>query len=872
MEHIGHLLGNEVDRDDLGGGNRTSEWRRAKNSLPRPLFVSDDARPMVIFCVILLKHCFDTGDDKNITWQTTDAVFLERPITITNDDISHKHVFWKLKGAAEMRVRSALAQDGTSINDHFSLYQQCSFYLGPLPSRVCQKLVGTDFSAGFLQFAARRYSSKVMGIVPEEVDELPSCMDLEPVARTVFLGDGDSAADSAGTSGAHSSGSSSCMISDFVLENLASLSSSSSLAQRYQYRVPALLAALKLASNMRANARMDHVLSDAAVMLLGNASDRVQSEIAAGNISLPSEKTLRFARVKLDIIDIMYERRLAIQFTYWRYMCPDSSPQLGWNFLCAREERFRFPKVGKINLVQHGLDLNSQFEHRIYPLSVVGHRHAKLSKKSLNFANILLMESSDDTMFETKRREFRGGLADQGTEQGMGDDSVLIVPCFNKADYHELHDLYMFPHLLMSPGMLHILYNALREAIESLPGSKDFLDTLRVIQSFLCDKALRRSFQAMCLTSGQQEMFKSYSTVHIDWKWEFLDTSLKQLVPLISVMQKTFDPKKIQHLTRGTPKQGVVTSVSLVLQEERCLSQTAEFYRVCGAVVHKYVTILENCWCQCKTPLSLKRTRRDPAGHPAGRSKCFWKGRQGPWWIAKGRFDMIAEISECTSPLLQSMIAEMPAGPAASLIQQLQLFRARYIEIIESKLSFLNHIPWKAIGAFWGECGGCNEVSKRLLQECIEEYDAAVAAGKKIHRVSHRLFNIGDVRIDMESWLDGIEDLSAFPLAYERLLEYALCFFSERGTEGLHARIKFWGLSRPHVEPPYVCSLLRQQFHLAKLRNENDYEDFVINAWKSKGLLDDVLKLRVSSVTLGCMDQVEPRWNRIFNSTMMLSC
>ena len=69
-----------------------------------------------------------------------------------------------------------------------------------------------------------------------------------------------------------------------------------------------------------------------------------------------------------------------------------------------REDRFRIPR-GEVNLVlSGGYDFSSCFETRICSASVVGHRNAKLVKKSCTAANVYLMESKDEDMWHEKRK------------------------------------------------------------------------------------------------------------------------------------------------------------------------------------------------------------------------------------------------------------------------------------------------------------------------------------------------------------------------------------------------------------------------------------------------------------------------------------
>ena len=94
------------------------------------------------------------------------------------------------------------------------------------------------------------------------------------------------------------------------------------------------------------------------------------------------------------------------------------------------------------------------------------------------------MESSDIGMFHEKRYELRGGCSDQGTEKGMGDDSIRSVHGHEEYESDDANSSFLFPRMLMMAGMLHILYNALQDAILSVPESKTFLDQLRFVDHF----------------------------------------------------------------------------------------------------------------------------------------------------------------------------------------------------------------------------------------------------------------------------------------------------------------------------------------------------------------------------------------------------
>ena len=68
------------------------------------------------------------------------------------------------------------------------------------------------------------------------------------------------------------------------------------------------------------------------------------------------------------------------------------------------------------------------------------------------------MESADEAAFHKKRCEVRGGTTDQGTEAGIGNNTVRILTSMS-TKYVD----FMYPRMLPMAGHLHMLYNALEE-------------------------------------------------------------------------------------------------------------------------------------------------------------------------------------------------------------------------------------------------------------------------------------------------------------------------------------------------------------------------------------------------------------------------
>ena len=109
------------------------------------------------------------------------------------------------------------------------------------------------------------------------------------------------------------------------------------------------------------------------------------------------------------------------------------------------------------------------------------------------------MESGSDDQFEEIRCEVCGVLTDQGAEKSIADQSVNVLPAFKDKYPSTNARSYLWPSALGVLGHMHILFNALEEAIKAISISDSFFDGLKAYTGFLGDVALRGKFQRFCL-------------------------------------------------------------------------------------------------------------------------------------------------------------------------------------------------------------------------------------------------------------------------------------------------------------------------------------------------------------------------------------
>ena len=542
---------------------------------------------------------------------------------------------------------------------------------------------------------------------------------------------------------------------------------------------------------LKPSASLYEVVSCCAHMLVGRTALDLAKEISDRQYALPGYSLLRMARIRLDVMSMLFERQLFIWWRYRRYIMPDGSPQLGYNFLCVREDRVRFPRLETLPAearVHYNLNLNH--ESRVLTLSTMGVGRAGLVKKTLNVANVYLMETADSAAFNEVRCEFRGCCSDQGTEKGMAEDTVNAIAELRGRYPAGSEMSFMYPKMMYVSGHLHVLYNALKTSITSVPLAVDFIEHLKVMQAFLNDKQLRRKFQAECLRGKPcYSKFNSCQVVHVDWEWEFLNKALDSMLPLFLDLVEHFDVSKMLSSDSGHKLSNQVVTALAVTLSSKLILDVAELLRSIGYLVDTYAGKLESCFCheQIRVQKTSHKRKQSLLKVSTGKPSCIWQGRTAPWFVAVGRSQLYHAIETQSTVELQERLVLLGEADRVTIVLGQQQLRMKLLEELKSKFAFWDHVPWSMCGVFYGCCGGDVETSRRILQAAINEFDHAVQADngseRRLHRVARRMLSKTTIcRAELSEFLlrGRLED---YAVAFAIVQEYALVSLVERRVE-----------------------------------------------------------------------------------------
>ena len=150
------------------------------------------------------------------------------------------------------------------------------------------------------------------------------------------------------------------------------------------------------------------------------------------------------------------------------------------------------------------------------------------------------------------------------------------------------------------------------------------------------------------------------------------------------------------------------------------------------------------------------------------------------------------------------------------------------------------------------------EKARDLARACVEEFDAAIAAGKQLHRVAMRLLDPAKaVGRQFREFIISLFPLQHFPEAFFCLTKYSMVELVERRVESIHAIIKQFGAKVSCVTPPYICAIVREKSNMALLQSCEAFFEFCLGSWRKRDLMDSLLSQRFDAVTLRSMGSVD---------------
>ena len=167
-----------------------------------------------------------------------------------------------------------------------------------------------------------------------------------------------------------------------VRTTLLAFSNKTGGAVTRRYSVEGLLKYLSLHSLIRPGVQLQRCLAECVRLFFGDEGSELANDIIHGTVPVPSPSVLRCALLRIDLCDVIFQRSNSQKHVTFKYFLVDSSPQLGFNFRCVREDSISIPKAIYADpILRAGYDLNQGYSTRVLKLAVLGRGRASGVKK-----------------------------------------------------------------------------------------------------------------------------------------------------------------------------------------------------------------------------------------------------------------------------------------------------------------------------------------------------------------------------------------------------------------------------------------------------------------------------------------------------------
>ena len=579
------------------------------------------------------------------------------------------------------------------------------------------------------------------------------------------------------------------------------------------------------------------------------------------DIRVPNQNVVSFFMTKLDLLHTLSRRLFSRagnpEIRRARYLASDSSPQGGYDYFAITEEIISRPKDPQAwALLSENFNPFGGFEweRRTMPLTTLARGHGNSSMKFSRMLHAIIQEQGTEGI-PAYRKEVLGYLSDQGTERHLfsypfcerrtlhGLAKGLLDGNTSLADVAEVPCFY---NALGCPGALHIVFNALEDALKMCEDWKPFETELRAVSKVFGHKSYVELVIQYCvgLTPADEAHLRSLQVQLLDWRWESIEFIAKFWLRAISILRdKWSDESSLGHTEVDLAK-----AIGSALRSEQNEVMTLWTCSLSGAL-GECARWLEGCFCHEKS-IAFRGKRKRLSAEKMGQH-CPWKGRRlcSLAWQGGGCFVSRLEGSEGElaggSQEFQQRMLTCSPELSARMVEMNSWILVHLNTVLQSKFAWCTRLPFKIAGAF------SLYVDKELLEvtsfvrSCFEEFRTA---HHEMDVVSRDLFGM-ETSESRELWEFCMQDehtpdlrsLECFPHAFVAVQERAFTPLAERHLESQHKGIK-WALQRGFKKamPATTCARQRRRQVVAMLKSAAQKE-FVIMNWSTRSMWSDLL-------------------------------
>ena len=398
---------------------------------------------------------------------------------------------------------------------------------------------------------------------------------------------------------------------------------------------------------------------------------------------------------------------------------------------------------------------------------------------------------------------------------------------------------FIFQHVLMIPGTLHIIHNMTHELHNIIPNWSLLWKSLKNFEHLLAVRHRRERYLATCVVGisisqdADLAMLKSWSTRLYDKRWGCTVDFIRELLLVWPVLLRTWDVVRYKSHV-DTAKISNAPAPLTEKEEEGAedmeeQSEEGDFkpsmlaadlrdpgfvlilnvvVKVAG-IVQKLAIWSESCPCHGKELHSVLDHQGESVRH--GHGPCFLKACRGPEFAADVLPQVLQKIVEQDlSDVLTYHTSHVKSEDIKHAQDILSIVKNHLLLLLEVKFGFWRRLPHVLVGMAHSDpdlARGCAALSLQLFDELPEQ------------PAHHHLtwWFCHDHRSEMDKFVGGVP-LQELPHVFQlRVASLAFVPVSERSIEAAHAVAKHSWLRRGLQGAPLYFSLANRLPDLHKL-------------------------------------------------------
>ena len=587
-------------------------------------------------------------------------------------------------------------------------------------------------------------------------------------------------------------------------------------------------------------------------------------ELDVSTVSVPTKRQVRELLLKLDLLHALSRRAFSCpgesSVRRARYLSADSSPQGNYDFFCVTEEILTYRFTPGSSSDDTGFDPWGGFEHEFRSLLCVtlGRGETRAAKKVQALMHLLNAEynCTGDALLLPYRAEVRGFLSDQGTEKllcafpvGKYEDIEAAAVEVEKQSVGPSSSdgsssrFPLFYDAFEQAGILHIVFNALEDAVTSLDFWPRFQKQLSAVTKLLGTKSYRDVVLNKMMSSAPKavsDMVSAFQSQLLTWRWETLEKVLEPWIPF-QLHLKEYWCGDVLSSGDSVLRGDVDAALEDPLHEPLSIVLW-NFAKAVGA----FASFFEGCYCHEHILISqtVEYRRQQAMISDAGSDKCPWKGKRLPTLALGQGASMLERLwQEGGSDVKAMLLNKCPQSIAAQLAAVDRDLKVRFCATVLPKLEYAQHIPYKICGAYAQYIGLGLEAGKSCVRACFAEWDT-IANKSAFHHSCQMFFDRQKSVIAQQLWHFGQSDraLHEYPEALAAIQERCFCSLSERRTEREHVGVKHATTRGLRYAGPAVTCARKRRPQIQEMLDCPRQFQWLLENWKQRKIFHSLLQ------------------------------